>query len=149
MKNIPVASRIFGGIVALVLAWVIGGYIAGTIFPNQPLLNKMETIPDKIGASILILCVAFFLGRYLFQSFSQVVICFIATEIIVFLVILQFTGLWSFTCFDFSFNISWLFTMTWNVAIAYFLGTVIGHIRKKKAANKSMHSGAAAMRHRR
>jgi hypothetical protein len=66
MKNTPVVGRIGAGIVALVLAWAIGGYIANTVFQNQPLLNKMETSSGKIGASIAILGVAFLLGRYPF-----------------------------------------------------------------------------------
>lgn len=142
MNNTPVTVRICVGIVAVVLAWAIGGYIASTIFQNQPLLNKMETSSGKIGASIAILGVSFLLGRHLFRSLSQILVCFITTEIIVFLVIIQCTGLWPVTWFDFSFNMSWLFTMTWNVAIAYFIGAGIGHFLTKKVTNKSLHTDA-------
>jgi nitrate reductase gamma subunit len=142
MKNTPVVGMIGAGIVALVLAWAIGGYVASTVFQNQPLLNKMETSSGKIGASIAILGVAFLLGRYLFRTFSQVLVCFITTEILVFLVIVQCTGLWTFTWFDFSFNMSWLFTMTWNVAVAYFIGAGIGNFLNKKVPNKSFHIDA-------
>ncbi|MCX6227139.1 MAG: hypothetical protein NTV01_20710 [Bacteroidia bacterium] len=131
-RNIINASiRIALSLFALVGAWVIGGFIGSRIITHAQLINKMETLPDKIGSSIGVLIVAFLLTKYIFKSFRQVVLCFIVVEIFALIVVLSVTQLWSFTWFDLKFNIEWLYTMTWNVAIAYAIGVAIGYRMKK------------------
>ena len=124
--------RIIIGTVAVILAWAIGGYIGGAIFPDTQLVNKMETGPDKLGSSVAILVVSFVLGRYLFHSFIQALICLVFTEVLALLIILFVTGLFSFSWPHLRFNISWLFTLTWNVVATYIIGAWVGQKMKNR-----------------
>lgn len=95
----------------------------------------METIATKIGGSFAVMCAALLLRRYLFRSTKEAIICLIATEVAVFLIVLWFTGLLSLDWFAILFNLEWLFTVTWNVAVAYIIGMWVGDAVSKKTAN--------------
>ena len=125
-KNTIEAFRVFGGIIALVLSWTIGGFFGAVIFPHSPLINRMETVSAKIGASIGILVISFLLSRYLLQSIRQIIVCYMCVEIFAFAIILFLTGLSSLTWFDLRSNISWLYAMTWNVTVVYIIGSALG-----------------------
>ena len=124
--------KIIGAIAILILAWIVGGIIGNAILPSSPLINKMETGAGKLGASIAILISSFFLIQKLLKDIWQAIACIIGAEIFVLLIVFFITGLWSFTWFDICFNIGWLYTMTWNVVVAYILGVSIGLVINKK-----------------
>jgi hypothetical protein len=131
-RNIINATlRIALSLFVLTGAWAIGGFIGSRIIPHAQLINKMETLPGKIGSSICILVVTFLLTKYFLKSFCQIVLCFVVIEIFVLIVIVSLTGIWRLRWFDLCFNMGWLFTMTWNVAIAYAVGAAIGYRMKK------------------
>jgi hypothetical protein len=125
-------KRIALSLFVIVCAWAIGAIITGIVFPNAHLLNKIESLPEKIGSSIAVLIVSFLLAKFILKSFRQLFFCIIVVETFAFIVVLVTTQLWEFTWFDLKCNINWLFTITWNVVIAYAIGSAIGHRMIKK-----------------
>ncbi len=101
---------------------------AAIYFPISTPHNKMEMLADKVGALCGILIATLFLRRCLLRSFRLALICLAATEVVVLVIILHFTGLTTLTLFDIGFNVGWLYSLTWNVVVAYILGAVFGHL---------------------
>lgn len=81
---------------------------------------------------------AFFLGRFLFRSFGVALACLAATEIVALIIILQITGPSLSTLSDVTFNAGWLYSMTWNVIVAFVLGAALGHLWYRWSANKHL-----------
>jgi hypothetical protein len=88
----------------------------------------METLAGKVGSSIGVVVGSVLLRRFLLRSFGLALLCLVATEVVAFAIILQFTGLLSLRLSDLSFNVGWLYSLTWNVVFAFLLGVGIGHI---------------------
>lgn len=124
-------GRALAGVVLLFLAYVTGALVCGYLFPCAARANKMEMVTDKIGASVGIFIAAVLLRRYFLRSFGFVLLCLAATEIVALVIIVMVTGLVSLTLFDITFNLQWLYAMTWNVVIAYLLGAAVGHVWDK------------------
>lgn len=137
-------GRILAGVALLFTAYVLGASLASNLFPGSAHANRMEMHSDKVGASIGIVVAALLLRRYLLRSFGLALTCLAATEAAAFLIIIQFTGLMEFTLFDLRFNVGWLYALTWNVVVAFLIGTTIGHLWDRRAANKSRQPTAAA-----
>lgn len=141
MSNIATnMRRIFLGIFSLVAAWAIGGYLGSIICPNSVFVGGRETLAAKIGCSVAILAVSIVLGRYLLRSFGLALVCLFITEVLVFVVIICITGLTRITIYDLYFNIWWLFALTWNVVLMFFVGTIAGRFWDDWACNRT--SGA-------
>lgn len=130
-------GRILAGVFLLFVAYVVGAYLCSSLFPESARANKMEMLADKVGASIGIAVAALLLRRFFLRSFGLALICLAATEVVVYIIILQFTGLLEFTLFDLRFNVGWLYTLTWNVVAAFLIGVAIGHLWDRRAAKKS------------
>ena len=128
------------GVIALVAAYLLGGYIGGSVLPESFGLNKMETVATKVGSSVAIMIVSFALARFVFRSLEVACVCFAVTEAVVLLIILQITGLSISNASDLAFNLGWLYSITWNVFVAFLTGIALGHLWYRSAANKSLHS---------
>lgn len=126
-------GRVLAGVVVLFAAYVAGALLCGYLFPSAARANKMEMVTDKIGASVGIFIAGVLLRRYFLRSFGLVLVCLAATEIVALVIIVMVTGLVSLTLFDITFNLQWLYAMTWNVVIAYLLGATVGHVWDKRA----------------
>lgn len=127
MSNIAAnMGRILLGILSLFLAWGIGGYIGSVICPNSVLVDGRETIAAKVGCAVAILAVSLVLCRYLLRSFVQALVCLVATEMIVLVIIVCVSGLTRLTLADVRFNLWWLGALTWNVVLAFLAGAVVG-----------------------
>lgn len=123
------------------VAYLAGALLFSYLFPDSARANRMEMVADKVGASAGILITSLFLRRYLLRSIMLALLCLAVTEVIVLVIILQFTGLT--TLCDIGFNVRWLYSLTWNVVVAFLFGTVIGHVWDR-AANKALQAPAAA-----
>ena len=139
------AIRISVGVVALFVAFIAGSYLGGTLFPESSRVSKMEMFADKVGASIAIVVASLLLGRFLFRSIGVALLCLAATELVALIIILQITGLSLSTLSDITFNVGWLYSMTWNVIVAFVVGSVPGHLWYRRAANKVLQATAAAL----
>jgi hypothetical protein len=128
------------GVVALFAAYILGGYIGGSVLPESFGINKMETVATKVGSSVAITIVSFALARFVFRSLDVALVCFAVTEAVVLLIIVQITGLSLSNASDFAFNLGWLYSITWNVFIAFVIGTALGHLWYHSVANKPLHS---------
>ena len=137
-------GRVLVGVVLLFAVWALGGYLGGSLFPESHLVSKMETLTSKIGSSIGIVLGALLIRRFLLRSIGLALICLTATEVVVFFIILHFTGLLSFALSDLSFNVGWLYSITWNVVVAFLFGMIVGHYWYRRVANKSFRPTAAA-----
>jgi uncharacterized membrane protein len=137
-------GRILTGVVLLFAAFALGGYLGGALFPESARVSKMEMLADKVGSSIGIMVASLLLARFLFRSIGVALICLAATEAVVFVIILQITGLSSFTLSDVRFNVGWLYSLTWNVVVAFVFGSLLGHLWYRRAANKALQATAAA-----
>jgi hypothetical protein len=126
-------GRVFLGVLLLLMAWFLGLYVGSYVCPQTVLLNKLETLASKVGCSVSIILASAILRRYIYDSFGLALACLAATEVVVFLVVMSVTGLWSLTVINISFNTSWLWRLTWNVAIAFLIGTILGQLWKKWA----------------
>mgnify|MGYP000993234737 CR=1 FL=1 len=121
-----IAGRVCLGVLSLFLAFFIGGYVGITIAPGSPLVGWREPLSGKIGCSVAILLAAVVLRRYLLRSFGLAVLCLFATEVAVFIIIMSISGLTKPTLTDIGFNAGILYQITWNVVIAFLIGTVAG-----------------------
>ncbi len=128
------------GVIALFAAHLLGGYIGGSVFPGSFGINKMETIATKVGSSVAVMVVSLALARFVFRSLKVALVCFAVTEAVVLLIILQITDLSLSNASDLAFNLGWLYSVTWNVFLAFVIGTALGHWWYHLAANKSLHS---------
>lgn len=137
-------GRVFAGAIALFIAWLAGVYAGGSLFPDSQLINKMETLPTKTGGSLGILVASIFLSRFLFRRYRIAVISLGVTEAIVLLIIVCVTQLWSLALDDLFFNFGWLFELTWNVVLAFLLGSTAGHFWNKASPAKSPKAANAA-----
>lgn len=135
--------RVLAGVIVLFIAYVASALLCSYLFPDSARANKMEMVADKVGASVGILIASVFLRRYLLRSFRLALLCLAVTEIAVLVIILQFTGLTTPTLSDISFNVEWLYSLTWNVVVTFLLGAGVGHIWDQ-AANKALQATAAA-----
>lgn len=127
------------GVIALFAAHLLGAYIGGSVLPESFGINKMETVATKVGSSAAIMVVSVALARFVFRSLEVALVCFAVTEAVVLLIILQITGLSLSNGSDLAFNLEWLYSITWNVFIAFVIGTALGHLWYHSAANKSLH----------
>ena len=134
------AIRVPVGVIALFGAYLLGTTLGGIIRPESFGINKMETVATKVGASLVIVVTSFVLERFLFRSLEVAFLCLAATEAAVLFIILKITGLPLTNLSDIAFNLGWLYSITWNVAVAFSVGTVLGHLCHRLAANKSLHS---------
>jgi hypothetical protein len=127
MSNIPAnIVRISLGVLSLFVAWAIGGYLGSVISPNSVLVGGRETLAAKVGCSVAILIASIIIRRYLLRSFGPALLCLATTEVIVFVIIICFTGLTRLTLADVYFNVWWLFALTWNFVLAFLVGAVVG-----------------------
>lgn len=93
----------------------------------------METFPTKTGSTVGILLASILLQRYLFRSLRLALASITTTEVAVFLIVVQVTGLASASLSDLAFNFGWLFTLTWNVVAAFLVGILLGSLWNQKA----------------
>ena len=121
-------------------AYLLGGYIGGSVTPESFGINKMETVATKVGSSVAIMVVSFALERFVFRSLEVALVCFAVTEAVVLLIILEITGLSLLNASDLAFNLGWLYSITWNVFVAFVIGIALGHLWYHSAANKLFHS---------
>jgi hypothetical protein len=121
-------GRIILAVLSLFVAWMLGGYVASNIYPYSAIVGGRETLAAKVGCSIAILVTSLVIRRYLLRSFGLALVCLAVTEIIVLLIIICFTGLTTPTLADIRFNAWWLYALTWNVIVAFLVGTVLGHL---------------------
>jgi len=126
-RAITTIVRVMAGIVGLFAGWLLGGYVAANSFPQAELVNKMETLPTKLGSSFGVLIATILLRRFVLRSLRLTVVSLVATEVVVFMIIVQVTGLLPFSLFHLHFNFGWLYGLTWNVIIACLLGVLVGH----------------------
>ena len=126
----PVANvgRVLLGILVLFAAWVVGQYLGDIIYPGSILLWGMEALAAKVGSSVAILAASLILRRYLLHSFGLALVCLATTEFIVLFIIHCFTGFGTFPWIDLPFSGSWLYRLTWNVVLAFLIGTVVGQL---------------------
>ena len=132
------------GALSLFGAWFLGGYVGAAIPSKSPLVGYSEPLAGKIACSVAILLAAVVLRRYLLRSFGLAVLCLLATEVVVFLIITAFSGLTTLT--DIGFNAETLYQLTWNVVIAFLIGAAAGQSWDNRAATKAagMDHGPAA-----
>lgn len=133
-KGVTMFGGVLAGIVVLFVAWLLGGYVGANLFPQSDLINKMETLPTKVGSSLGVLVASLFLRRYFLRSFRFALACLAATEVVAFLIITQVTGLSPFTLSNLRFNGGWLYALTWNVVVVFLLGAAIGHLWDRRTA---------------
>jgi len=130
-------GRIALGVLSLFAAWVIGGYIGSVICPNSVLVGGRETLAAKVGCSVAILIVSLIIRRYLLRSLGSALVCLATTEVIVFVIIICFSGLTRFALADVRFNACWLFALTWNVVLAFLVGTMVGQIWDNRVSKRT------------
>ena len=121
-------NKVFLGVILLLIAWDGGGFIGNRVCPGSISVNIIETLATKVSCSVTVMLAALILRRYLYNSSILACTCLVATEFIAFIVIMFFTRLWPLTIDDLLFNGRWLWRLTWNVVIAFVLGTVVGHL---------------------
>lgn len=137
MSNIAAnVGRVLLGTLSLFVAWGIGGYLGSVICPNSVLVGGRETLAAKVGCSVAILAVSLILRRYLLRSFGQALVCLATTEVIVFVIIVCISGLTRLTLANVRFNIWWLYALTWNVVLAFLVGTMVGQLWDDRVSNK-------------
>jgi len=120
---------------AVMVAWILGGYWGDLLAPHSGLVNKVETFAGKFGASAGVFITAVILRLFLVKSARLMLISLVAIECLALIIIVFFTGLYRFTLFDFKFNLSWLFALTWNVVLMFTIGTWAGSKLKTKKSN--------------
>jgi len=118
--------KVLGCCIAVMIAWAIGGYLGDLLAPHSGLVNKVETIAGKFGASVGVFMAAVILRLFLIKSTRLMLMSLIAIECIALIVIVFFTGLYRLTGLDIEFNIGWLFALTWNVVLMFIIGTWVG-----------------------
>lgn len=139
------AGRVCLGALSLFGAWFLGGYVGDAIRPESPLVGFREPLSGKIACSVAILLAAVVLRRYLLRSFGQAVLCLLATEVAVFIIIMCFSGLLRPNLTDIGFNAETLYQLTWNVVIAFLIGAVAGQFWADWTAPKAgLNHGSAA-----
>jgi hypothetical protein len=119
-------GRVVLGVLCLFVAWFLGGYVGNAICPNSAVVGGMEAIAAKAGSSVAIFVAALIIRRHLLRSFGLALACLVATEVTVLLIVICFSGLTTLTMTDVRFNAWWLYALTWNVVIAFLIGTVAG-----------------------
>jgi hypothetical protein len=129
-------GRVAIGVIALFGGWLLGGYLGSVLLPYSEHINKMETLPTKIGASVGVFAASLFTSRYLLRSVVLALACLTATELTVLCIVVLVTGLSSFSLSDLRFNFCWLFQLTWNVVTAVIFGAAIGLVWERRVPNK-------------
>lgn len=119
-------GRVVLGLLSLFVAWFLGGYVGDVICPNSALVGGREAFAAKAGSSVAIFVAALIIRRRLLRSFGLALACLAATEVAVLLIVICFSGLATLTMADVRFNAWWLYALTWNVVIAFLIGTVAG-----------------------
>jgi len=112
--------------IAVMAAWAIGGYLGAFLAPHSDLVNKVETVAGKLGASVGVFMATVILRLFLVKSTRLMLIALVAIECIALIIIVFFTGLYQLTMLDVQFNIGWLFALTWNVVLLFIIGTWVG-----------------------
>lgn len=131
------AGRVCLGALSLFVAWFLGGYVGDVIRPGSPLVGFREPLAGKIACSLAILLAAVVLRRYLLRSFGLAVLCLLATEVAVFIIITCFSGVMRPNLTDIGFNAETLYQLTWNVVIAFLIGAAAGQFWDNWAATKA------------
>lgn len=131
------AGRVCLGALSLFAAWFVGGYVGDAIRPESPLVGFREPLSGKIACSVAILLAAMVLRRYLLRSFGLAVLCLLATEVAVFIIIMCFSGLLRPSLTDIGFNAGTLYQLTWNVVIAFLIGVAAGQFWDNWATTKT------------
>jgi hypothetical protein len=129
--------RVLCAVIVLLAVWALGSFIGGSLFPQSNLCNKIETVSTKMCSSLGVLAASILLGRYLLTSFSLILSCLAVTIIVVFIIIVQFTGL-----FPLNFSGGILFELTENVIVAFLFGIGVGHLRLRRRANPMFSSAS-------
>lgn len=124
--------RVSLGVLLILVAWALGGYLGGLLWPQDASLNKIETLSSKVGSSVAIILASSILRRFIYGSFGWALTCLAATEFVVLLIIIYVRGL-PLTAYDIAASGRWLWKLTWNVMIAFPIGTIIGQLWKKWA----------------
>jgi len=130
------AGRVLLGVLSLFAAWALGGYVGEVICPQSAIVGGRESLAAKTGSSVAIAIASFVLGRYSLRSVRLALLCLGSTELLVMLIVMGFSGLGMLTMADIQFNIWWLYAVTWNVVLAFFLGAGLGVLWFRRAANK-------------
>jgi hypothetical protein len=89
----------------------------------------METVASKVGSSFGIALISLALARYVLLSTKDKLACLVGTEAIVCMVVMGVSGLNDLSWSSLSFNLWWLWALTWNVVAAFGLVMVV--CRKK------------------
>jgi len=131
-------GRVLLGILLLLAAWALGGYLGEIICPGTALVGGREPLAAKTGSSVAILIVSVFACRYVLRSFGMALLCLLSTELIVLLIVMGFSGLTMMpTMTNLRFNGWWLYALTWSVVLAFLPGAVFGVLWARRAANRS------------
>jgi hypothetical protein len=128
-------GRILLAVVGLFLVWVVGGFIGAVIWPHSPLMASREPLAAKIACSIAILALTSILQRYLLRGIGAAMACLALTEVAVYVIIMGLSGLVAPTGANIAFNAWWLLALTWNVVIAFLLGTVLGALWMRRTSS--------------
>jgi multisubunit Na+/H+ antiporter MnhG subunit len=111
------------GVIALFIAYALGVSIAENLYPES-MHNRIESIAGKFGASVGVLAVSVVFMRFLFRSPMLALVCLLTTEAFASAIIFRFTGP------DIVYTFGWLYRITWNIVIAFLMGTAVGYLWK-------------------
>ena len=101
------------------------------------MVGGREALAAKAVSSVAIFVAALIIRRHLLRSFGLAVACLAATQVTVLLIVICFSGLATLTMADVRFNAWWLYALTWNVVVAFPIGTVAGQFWDNWAATKA------------